>query len=308
MNSSLAIETRSLTRSFGSKSAVRGLNLQVPAGSIYGFLGPNGAGKTTTIRLILGLLRPSSGYVFLAGREIKAATAYQELRGVGTLVETPSLYANLTGRENLEVARRLLDVPVSQIGTALNLMDLTADADRTVRSYSMGMRQRLGLARACLGEPRILILDEPTNGLDPEGVRDLRKLLRQLASEHGVTVFLSSHLLSEIDQMAEYIGILRQGELIYQGELRGLRKYQRELYIRVDLPARALEVLKASGWATEAQDDGSLRVLLAAEPESAGVARVLVQAGIGVYELHSPKPSLEELFLQLVEHPEVAYA
>jgi lantibiotic transport system ATP-binding protein len=308
VTSSLAIETRSLTRSFGSKSAVSDLNLQVPAGSIYGFLGPNGAGKTTTIRLILGLLRPSSGRVFLAGREVKAGAAYQELRGVGTLVETPSLYPNLTGRENLEVARRLLDVPVSEIGTVLDLMDLTEDADRMVRTYSMGMRQRLGLARACLGEPRLLILDEPTNGLDPEGVRDLRKLLRQLASERGVTVFLSSHLLSEIDQMAEYIGILRQGELIYQGELGGLRKYQRELHVRVDLPARAQEVLNASGWFTEAQDDGSLRVFLASEPDSAGVARVLVQAGIGVYALHPAKPTLEELFLQLVGHPEIAHA
>jgi lantibiotic transport system ATP-binding protein len=304
----MAIETHDLTRSFGSKSAVRGLNLQVPAGSIYGFLGPNGAGKTTTIRLILGLLRPSFGRVSLAGREVKAGAAYQELRGVGTLVETPSLYPNLTGRENLEVARRLLDVPVTQIGTVLDLMDLTEDADRTVRTYSMGMRQRLGLARACLGEPRLLILDEPTNGLDPEGVRDLRMLLRKLASEREVTVFLSSHLLNEIDQIAEYIGILRQGELIYQGELGGLRKYQRELHVRVDFPARAQEVLNAGGWLTEAQDDSSLRVFLASERDSADVARVLVQAGIGLYASYPPKPTLEELFLQLVGQPEIAHA
>ena len=209
----MAIGTYDLTRSFGFKNAVRGLNLQVPAGSIYGFLGPNGAGKTTTIRLILGLIQPSSGSVFLNGREMTLRPHHEELRNVGALVETPALYPNLTGRENLEVTRRLLDVPISRIDRVLALMELSGDADRTVRSYSLGMRQRLGLALACLGDPRVLILDEPSNGLDPEGIRELRSLLRQISSE-GVTVFISSHQLAEIDQIAEHIGILRKGELI----------------------------------------------------------------------------------------------
>ena len=295
----MAIETCDLTRSFGSKKAVRGLNLQVPSGSIYGFLGPNGAGKTTTIRLILGLIRPSSGSVFLNGREMTSRPHHEELRAVGALVETPALYPNLTGRENLEVARRLLDVPISSIDRVLALMELSDDADRTVRSYSLGMRQRLGLALACLGDPRILILDEPSNGLDPVGVRDLRSLLRQISSE-GVTVFISSHQLAEIDQIAEHIGILRQGELIYQGRLQGLRRYSRELHLQVDDRTKASECLKVNGWSVWSDDDGSLRITVRSEKDSASIARLLVTHGVDVYDLHAPKPTLEDLFLQLL--------
>jgi lantibiotic transport system ATP-binding protein len=303
MTSAMAIETRDLTRSFGSKNAVRGLNLQVPSSSIYGFLGPNGAGKTTTIRLILGLIRPSSGSVFLNGSEMTSRPHHEELRDVGALVETPTLYPNLTGRENLEVARRLLDVPISRIDRVLALMDLSGDAGRTVRSYSLGMRQRLGLALACLGDPRILILDEPSNGLDPEGVRDLRKLLRQISSE-GVTVFISSHQLAEIDQIAEHVGILRQGELIYQGRLQGLGQYSRELHLRVDDRTKANECLNANGWIAWIDDDGSSRVALRSETDSANIAKILVNSGVAVYELHAPKPTLEDLFLQLLTNSE----
>lgn len=303
MSSALAIETRDLTRSFGSKNAVRGLNLQVPSGSIYGFLGPNGAGKTTTIRLILGLIRPSSGSVFLNGREMTSRPHHEELCDVGALVETPALYPNLTGRENLEVARRLLDAPSSCIDRVLALMELSGDADLTVRSYSLGMRQRLGLALACLSDPRVLILDEPSNGLDPEGVRDLRSLLRQISSE-GVTVFISSHQLAEIDQIAEHIGILRQGELIYQGRLQGLRKYSRELHLQVNDRTKASECLRTNSWRAWMGDDGSLCVTVRSETDSAGIARLLVSGGVEVYELHTPKPTLEDLFLQLLTNSE----
>jgi ABC-type multidrug transport system ATPase subunit len=163
----MAIGTYDLTRSFGFKNAVRGLNLQVPAGSIYGFLGPNGAGKTTTIRLILGLIQPSSGSVFLNGREMTLRPHHEELRNVGALVETPALYPNLTGRENLEVTRRLLDVPISRIDRVLALMELSGDADRTVRSYSLGMRQRLGLALACLGDLAVVDHEISTHLMAP---------------------------------------------------------------------------------------------------------------------------------------------
>jgi ABC-type multidrug transport system ATPase subunit len=307
MSSTMAIETRDLTRSFGSKNAVRGLNLQVPSVSIYGFLGPNGAGKTTTIRLILGLIRPSSGSVFLNGREMTSRPHHERLRDIGALVETPALYPNLTGRENLEVARRLLDVPVSSIDRTLALMELSGDADRTVRSYSLGMRQRLGLALACLGDPRILILDEPSNGLDPEGVRDLRSLLRQISSE-GVTVFISSHQLAEIDQIAEHIGILRQGELIYQGRLQGLRKYSRELHLQVDDRTKASECLEANGWSAGKDGDGSLRITVRSEKDSASIVRLLVTRGVDVYDLHAPEPTLEDLFLQLLANSEGEHA
>src|SRR5213082_443552 len=191
---SLAIETRGLTRTFESRIAVDRLDLRVTQGTIYGFLGPNGAGKTTTIRLLLGLLPPDSGEILLNG-ELLTEGRRDLLRSIGALVESPSLYPHLTGRENLEVTRRLLDLPKSRVGDALALAGLTADADRLVRNFSLGMRQRLGLALAWLGKPQLLILDEPANGLDPAGIRELRDQVRRLVREHNVTVFLSSHVL-----------------------------------------------------------------------------------------------------------------
>lgn len=213
MADSLAIETRGLTRSFGSCTAVDGLNLRVPRGSIYGFLGPNGAGKTTTIRLLLGLLRPNSGSILL-NRQLLTQKRRELMRGIGALVETPSLYPHLTGRENLEVTRRIRNLPAACVADALALFNLTADAHRVVRGYSLGMRQRLGLALAWLGQPELMLLDEPANGLDPAGIRELRDRLRQLARDHNVTVFLSSHVLNEVEQVADWIGIINHGRLI----------------------------------------------------------------------------------------------
>ena len=203
----LAITTFRLTRRFGDLTAVADLDLQVPGGSVYGFLGPNGAGKTTTIRLLLGLIRPNAGEVRLFGQSLRDGRMTL-LRRVGALVETPSLYPHLTGRENLEVTRRLLDARQEQINRALAIVKLEQDAHRRVAHYSSGMRQRLGLALALLGEPELLILDEPTNGLDPAGIREMRDLICRLPEEHGVTVFLSSHLLNEVEQVATHIGII----------------------------------------------------------------------------------------------------
>jgi lantibiotic transport system ATP-binding protein len=196
----LAIETSNLTRSFGGRAAVDCVSLAVPRGCVYGFLGPNGAGKTTTIRLLLGLLTPTSGEIRLNGEPF-TRDRRSLLRNIGSLVETPSVYPNLTGRENLEVTRLLLGVAVSRIDEVLAQFDLTTDADRQAGAYSTGMRQSLGLAAAWLGQPDLLILDEPASGLDPAATRKLRSLLRRTADE-GATVFVSSHALSEIDQLA----------------------------------------------------------------------------------------------------------
>jgi lantibiotic transport system ATP-binding protein len=219
----LAIHTCELTRTFGERRAVDSLALRVPCGSIFAFLGPNGAGKTTTIRLLLGLIRPTHGSVLLLGSPL---TWHQRdvLRSVGSLVEAPALYPHLTGWENLEVARRILDLPVESLGKALDLAGLTTDADRLVGAYSQGMRQRLGLALAWLGEPRLLILDEPTNGLDPTGTRQLREILRRFVREDGMTVFLSSHILSEVEQVADQVAIVHEGRLLFQGDLSDLRR------------------------------------------------------------------------------------
>jgi ABC-type multidrug transport system ATPase subunit len=192
------IETNDLTRRFGSVKAVDGVSLRVPPGSIYGFLGPNGAGKTTTIRMLLGLIRPNAGEVSLFGRSL-SEQRLELLRRVGSLVESPSLYPHLTGWENLELIRRMVGGKPSEIEHALAVVRMEDAAHRLVREYSLGMRQRLGLAVALYGQPELLILDEPTNGLDPAGIHEMRELICSLPHE-GLTVFLSSHLLSEVDQ------------------------------------------------------------------------------------------------------------
>ena len=219
----LAIETDGLTRTFGPRVAVDRLALAVPRGVIYGFLGPNGAGKTTTIRLLLGLLTPTSGAIRLNGEPFSRDR--RALSGVGALVESPSLYPHLTGAENLEVTRRLLDLPPARIPEVLDLFGLAKDGDRLVRTYSSGMRQLLGLALAWIARPTLLVLDEPTSSLDPAAVRRFRGLLRR-TTENGATIFLSSHVLAEIDQVADWVGIIHEGRLLFQGELSALKKSQ----------------------------------------------------------------------------------
>ncbi len=219
----LAIETRKLTREFDGRVAVDGIDLAVPRGSVYGFLGPNGAGKTTTIRMLLGLLAPSRGEIRMGGYPFTRDDR-QLLRGVGAVVEAPSVYPHLTGRENLEVTARLLDVPGIRVTEVRGLFELTNDAGRLVRTYSSGMRQALAIANAWLGRPRLLVLDEPANGLDPAATRRLRSLLRRAAGEDGATVLISSHVLSEIEQVADWLGVIHRGRLVYQGELTALKQ------------------------------------------------------------------------------------
>jgi ABC-2 type transport system ATP-binding protein len=219
--SQLAIETRELTRAFGRSVAVDHVNLRVPRGTIYGFLGPNGAGKTTTIRLILGLLRSDTGEVWLNGERFTPERRHL-LRGVGALIEGPSLYPHLTGEENLEVTRRLLDVRASFVDDALERFGLVPVRAKLVRTYSTGMRQLLGLALACLSRPSLLVLDEPSNGLDPVVTRTLRRLLREMVAT-GATVLISSHILAEVEQLAEHIGVIDHGRLLFQGELTALK-------------------------------------------------------------------------------------
>ena len=293
-----AIETLGLGKRFPGGHGVHALDLAVPPGSIYGFLGPNGAGKTTTIRLLLSLLRPSEGTIRIFGEPL-AAGRRRALAQVGALVESPSLYGHLTGRENLEVTRRLIAAPGERVEAVLRLVELAGDADRLVRTYSLGMRQRLALALALLGEPRLLILDEPTNGLDPAGIQDFRALLRRLAAEGGITVFLSSHLLSEIEQTASHLGVLDAGRLLFQGTLPELRRRAPpRLVVGCDDPARALEVLQAAGEAVRSDGDGHLVVALR-ERTGAEINRLLVERGLAVSRLAPDDASLESLFLAL---------
>src|SRR5215472_9516228 len=233
------IQIDQVWKSYGSTPAVKGLSLRVPPKSIFGFLGPNGAGKSTTIRMMLGLQRPDRGNIRLFGKPLDA-DRLDALARVGSLVESPSLYLHLTGRENLEVHRRLLNAPADVIDEVLETVGLAQAADRPVRGYSSGMKQRLGLAQALLGRPELLILDEPTNELDPAGIHEVRSLVRSLPKRRGVTVFLSSHLLSEVEQVATHLAIISQGRLMFEGTRQELqRRSQQLIVVEVDQPERA---------------------------------------------------------------------
>jgi ABC-2 type transport system ATP-binding protein len=283
----------------GARVAVDNLNLSVPAADVYGFLGPNGAGKTTAIRMLLGLIRPHAGEVHLFGAPV-AGNRASLMRRVGALVESPSLYPHLTGRENLEVTRRLLGAPRNLIDLALDTVKLTQDANRRVREYSLGMRQRLGLALALLNKPELLILDEPTNGLDPAGIHEMRDLIRRLPDEFGVTVFLSSHLLSEVEQIASHIGIIHEGKLLFQGPLAELQtRQQPQLLVGVKQRDEAVDFLVNAGWAVNRSVDSMISVSAKTSADAARINKLLVDHRLDVFHVALAQPSLEDIFLTL---------
>jgi ABC-type multidrug transport system ATPase subunit len=295
------IETRGLTRRFGDIVAVNDLNLEAPTGCVYGFLGPNGAGKTTTIRMLLGLVRPSAGEVRLFGLLLPQARR-ATLSRVGALVETPSIYPHLTGRENLEIKKRLLRLASVRVDRALEIVGLTDAANRRAGEYSQGMRQRLGIALALLSDVKLLILDEPTNGLDPAGIREIRDLARRLSADMNVTVFLSSHLLSEVEQIATHLGIVHQGRLLFQGPLGDLQSRLRpSLSVGVSDRGQARRILLEAGYRLLADANGYLRIVVDGPAESALVNALLIAAGVQVFHLYLEQPSLEDLFLGLTE-------
>ncbi len=295
MNTEHVIVTEQLSRSFGSLQAVKAVNLLVPQGVVYGFLGPNGAGKTTTIRMILGLIMPTSGKVYLFGKPFSRQD-WPRLERVGTLVEMPSLYPHLTGRENLEVIRRMLDLPRKSIGHVLGMFGLEKAGDKLVRQYSLGMQQRLALALA--------MLNEPTNGLDPSGIQEIRTLIREMPHKTGATVFLSSHLLSEVELMATHVGIIQQGSLRYQGKLTDLKnRWGQVLCVTVDRPVETAELLSGLGWQVRQKDSG-LEVTGVDESTSYAINQALMQHGIRVKQLALHQPRLEEMFLEMTQTAE----
>ncbi len=294
-----AIASNGLSRRFGKIAAVDSLDLAVQEGAITAFLGPNGAGKTTTISLLLGLLKASGGSAEVLGRPPGHPEA---LAQIGALVESPSLYDHLTGRENLEITRLLRNLAPSEIDRVLALVDLAQDARRPVREYSLGMRQRLGMASALIGTPRLLILDEPTNGLDPAGIQDMRELIRRLPQETGAAVFLSSHLLAEVEQVAEHLVVIHRGRLRYQGSTEGLGQGREgELAVRVDDPLRAQAALRQLGFSP--REDKGFIWIQGGELEAPRVAACLVQEGCALYELTPHRENLETRFLALLEQP-----
>lgn len=217
------IETENLTKTYSGFTAVSDVSLHIPKGTVYGFLGPNGAGKSTTMKMFLGLTCPTSGHFHINGKKYPE-NRVEILKETGSFIEAPAFYGNLTGKENLEIIQRILGLPKSAVSEALELVGLTEFKDRLAKKYSLGMKQRLGLASALIGTPPILILDEPTNGLDPVGIHEIRSLIRSLPEKYDCTVFVSSHLLSEIELMADNIGILNHGHLLFEGTLEDLRQ------------------------------------------------------------------------------------
>ena len=295
-----AIETQGLTRRFGQRTAVDAVCMTVPERSIYGFLGRNGAGKTTTIKLLLGLLRADAGQARIAGIDI-ASDRIGAARKVGALLEAQGFYPQLSGHENLDLTRRLLGLPTGEIDRVLDITEMTAHGRRRVADYSLGMRQRLGLARAMLGAPPVLILDEPTNGLDPEGIADMRGFLRELPARSGATVLLSSHLLGEIEQTATHIGILSHGRLVLEGALADLKAgLATEVAIETDTPERALLLAREHGFDVEHADNALVARFAAGEDvrhATAALNRVLcIAGGIRIHALAPRRRSLETLY------------
>jgi len=292
----LAIRCIDLGKRFGTRWAVSGLNLEVARGSIYGFLGCNGAGKTTTIRLILGLLRPTTGDVRVFGHSVQADRLAAAKR-VGSLVDARATYDQLTGRENLDCTRRLLGLRRSEIDRVLEIVDMRDPAKRKVGEYSLGMRQRLGLARALLGEPGLLVLDEPMNGLDPSGMRDMRHLIRAMPERCGATVLLSSHLLSEVEQTVTHLGLMNEGQLVLQGEIAALLETASPaLFVRTNSLPATLQILANAGYRATPHGSGARVELRGGDGEAAAINRGLVEAGVDVIEISRERRSLEDLF------------
>ena len=300
MTETCVIRTSKLDFSFkkGFKT-LNDVNLEVPTGSVYGFLGPNGAGKTTTLRLLLGLLQNQHGKLEIFGKD--AATNRMEiLRRLGSLIEQPSLYLHLTAKENLDVYRLIYKVPKERITEVLKTVGLADTGKKKARQFSLGMKQRLSIAIALLHQPELLILDEPTNGLDPNGIIETRELLKSLNREHGTTVLVSSHILNEIERMASHVGIIHKGKMLFQGTLQALQQMkssQTTLEIQTNNDEAAIALLPQNTGIERTHD--RIIVPFQGKEQTAAITRTLVQGGLEVYAIHPQQSDLEQLFLDI---------
>ena len=293
------IETRDLCKQYGDALRVAHLNLNVPEGSVYGFLGPNGAGKSTTLKMILGLVHPTTGDIQVLGQPMDHAHRLTVLQQVGSLIENPSYYGHLTGEGNLRIVQTLRGAPEKDIQEVLQIVRLDSQKDKQVAHYSLGMKQRLGLAAALLGYPKLLILDEPTNGLDPAGIQEMRELICSLPRRFGMTVVVSSHLLTEIDQMADHVAIIREGELVFQDTLAALHGRSRHhLALRTTNDAFAQTLLQGRAVPCE-EENGFLILPILSDGETAQLTRFLAEQRLGVIRLEERQKNLEDIFLEL---------
>lgn len=297
----IIIETKQLDFFFKrDQKILQSLNLKVPAGSIYGFLGPNGAGKTTTLRLLLGLLRKQEGDITIFGKPFQE-NRIAILQRTGSLIEQPSLYLHLSGKENLELFRLNYGVEKTRITEVLKIVHLVDAANKKVKAYSLGMKQRLAIAIALLHDPELLVLDEPTNGLDPNGIIETRELLKSLNRDHGKTILVSSHLLTEVEKMATHVGIIHKGKLLFQGplqELQQLKSKQSMLEIEVNDALKAQQIL-GGRFPVKLVNGAKVQVNFESKDRSAALNELLVKEGIQVYQLATTQNDLENLFIQI---------
>jgi bacitracin transport system ATP-binding protein len=299
---SMIIKTYGLTKQYGKQKVVADLNLQVNEGEVYGFLGRNGAGKTTTIRMLLGLIKPNQGEIELFGEKLQQ-NKKEILRRIGSIVEFSGFYGNLTGHENLQINARLMGIKKKNaIEEVLEVVGLQHEPEKRVDRYSLGMKQRLGIARAILHDPELLILDEPTNGLDPIGIKEIRRMIKSLAEERSISVFISSHILSEVEQLADRIGVIHQGHLLEEVGFEELRKRNRKyIEFQVSHDAKAVLLLEQIFGINdyEVHEDGIIRAY-SHLGEQAKINQVLVENGIGVSKLMMSEDNLEDYFVKLI--------
>ncbi|USK39638.1 ABC transporter ATP-binding protein [Cytobacillus firmus] len=295
------VQLENVTKIIGKKTIINNISFDIYPGEVFGFLGANGAGKTTTIRMLVGLIKPTSGKIHVCGFDVRKQFV-QAMQRLGSIVENPELYKYLSGRENLQMfARMLPDVDEERIQEVIDLVDLTARIDDQVRTYSLGMRQRLGIAQALLGRPDVLILDEPTNGLDPMGIKDLRQFIRKLVDETGLSVLVSSHILSEIELLADRVAIMSHGKIVKVGSVSDLvGALSAGVDWRVSDSFRALAILQESPnvQAAELYDDHTIHTLMN-ESKTSILNEALMKAGIEVWTIERKVQTLEDLFISL---------
>ena len=292
------IQAEHLCKRFGQRTAVDDLNLMVQPGEIFGFLGPNGAGKTTTIGMMLGLIRPTSGRVSVLGYDVQQQPE-QALKRVGAMVEAPAFYPYLSGRDNLRLLARAGEIPEARVADVLTLVELTERAGDQFKSYSQGMRQRLGIAATLLHEPELIILDEPTNGLDPAGQHEIRDLIQSLA-QRGRSIFLCSHMLHEVEQLCGRVAILKQGRVVAEGTVADLLKRGRGLLVRVaGDPAAAAALLRDLPWVGDVEQRGETLLVSAPVERSAELTMLLSAHDIPVAEIRAHEQQLEDFFLEV---------
>lgn len=299
------IETHDLSHRFSSQETILDkINLAVPQGSIYGFLGPNGAGKTTTLRLVLGLLKKQEGQIRLFGKTFEEDRT-DILRKTGSLIEAPSLYAHLTAEENLQVLQKVYQCPKNRIKEVLEIVGLSQTGKKKAGRFSLGMKQRLSIAMALLHRPELLILDEPTNGLDPNGIIEIRELLKKLNAEEKVTIVISSHLLAEIEKLVTHLGIIHKGKLMFQGTMQALHQEQTNtstIVFDTSHPEKTLEVIRHFGLMPAIHEDRVV-ISLTSRETIAAINSKLVNAGINVYQIASQRNDLESIFIDLTKQP-----